>query len=113
MALTFNGNTANYAQTAISFSADKGTIMAWCRIATDRNDYSTFFQVNAVDNQQFVVQTNSTGTGLSVYIYDSSATGSNLTAGTWYHVACTWDGSTARVYLNGVLDASVTATGSD
>ena len=113
MALTFNGSASNYLLKAISFSADKGTIMAWCRIATDRNDYSTFFQVNSVDNQQFVVQTDSTGTALSVYIYDSNDTGTSLTAGTWYHVALTWDGSTARVYLNGVLDASVTATGSD
>lgn len=27
-----------------------------------------------------------------------------LQTGTWYHVAATWDGSNARVYLNGVLD---------
>ena len=113
MALTFNGNASNYALKAITFSADKGTVMAWVRIATDRNDYSTFFQTNNVDNAQFVCQTNGTGTDLSVYIYDSSNTGSSLTAGTWYHIAMTWDGSTARVYLNGTLNASVSATGSD
>jgi hypothetical protein len=27
-----------------------------------------------------------------------------LNAGQWYHVAATWDGSTARLYLNGQLD---------
>jgi len=86
--------------------------MGWVRIATDRNDYSAFFQANNVDNAQFVCQTNSTGTELSVYIYDASNTGSGLTVGTWYHVAMTWDGSTARVYLNGTLNASVSATGS-
>jgi len=104
MALVVNGSTSNYLLKAITFSADKGTIMAWCRIATDRNDYSTFFQTNNVDNQQFVLQTGSNGTTLSLYIYDSSGTGTNLTAGTWYHLALTWDGTSARAYVNGVLD---------
>ena len=36
MALVFNGNASNYLPKSISFSADKGTIMGWCRIATDR-----------------------------------------------------------------------------
>ena len=27
-----------------------------------------------------------------------------LTAGNWYHIACVWDGTDIRVYLNGVLD---------
>ena len=68
MALTFNGNTSNYVQGAPSFSADKGTICAWVRIATDTNNYASFFQLNAIDNQQFVVQTSSNGTTLSCYI---------------------------------------------
>lgn len=36
-----------------------------------------------------------------------------LSTGTWYHVACTWDGTTnangAKIYINGSLDTSVTA----
>jgi hypothetical protein len=27
-----------------------------------------------------------------------------LSTGAWYHVAATWDGSTAKIYVNGVLD---------
>lgn len=112
MAQTFNGTATNYTQKAIAFSAGKGTLMAWVRIATDRNDYSTFFQTNNTDNQQFVVQTGADGTTLSCYIYNASVTGSNLTAGQWYHLAVTWDGTSARVYVNGVLDITNTATGS-
>lgn len=35
-----------------------------------------------------------------------------LTANTWYHVAATYDGATMKIYINGVLDASMNATGS-
>lgn len=113
MALTFNGSSSNYALKALTFSADTGTVMGWVRIATDRNDYSTFFQTNNVDNSQFVLQTTADGTTLSLYTYNGSVTGTNLTAGTWYHLALTWDGTTARAYLNGVLDISNSNTGSD
>ncbi|WP_316804118.1 LamG-like jellyroll fold domain-containing protein [Pedobacter nototheniae] len=34
-----------------------------------------------------------------------------LTANTWYHVAATYDGATMKIYINGVLDASLSATG--
>jgi hypothetical protein len=113
MAFTFNGNQANYASKAITFSANTGTLMAWVQIATDRNSYSTFFYTNDTDNEQFVVQTDASGTRLGCYIYDNAVTGTDLTVGTWYHLAVTWDGSSARVYLNGTLDITNTATGSD
>ena len=29
-----------------------------------------------------------------------------LSTGQWYHVAATWDGTTAKIYVNGVLDNS-------
>ena len=32
-----------------------------------------------------------------------------LEAGKWYHVACTWDGSGLRVYLNGVQVGSISS----
>jgi len=35
-----------------------------------------------------------------------------LNANTWYHVAATYDGSSMKIYINGVLDASKSQTGS-
>jgi len=35
----------------------------------------------------------------------------DLTLGTWYHIAATYDGTIAKVYINGVFDASKAAGG--
>ena len=37
---------------------------------------------------------------------EQKVNGSVLTANTWYHVACTYDGTTYRLYLNGTLVTS-------
>jgi hypothetical protein len=36
--------------------------------------------------------------------------GTKLQAGLWYHVVCTYDGTTSRVYVNGALDKSRATT---
>ncbi|UOQ55711.1 endo-beta-N-acetylglucosaminidase [Hymenobacter cellulosivorans] len=58
----------------------------------------------AANRLQFVMQVN--GTSRKV----NSPT--SLSAGTWYHVAATFDGSVMRLYLNGQLNASLNVTGS-
>lgn len=51
-------------------------------------------------------------TGKIVFHYDSSTESKelsstmNVVAGEWYHVACTYDGSIMKIYINGVLDST-------
>ena len=43
--------------------------------------------------------------------YNTASNNSSvLSTGTWYHICGTWDGSTIRVYVNGSLDSSNTAS---
>jgi hypothetical protein len=51
-----------------------------------------------------IINTSATGLALAV----GSTT---LSSGTWYHVVSVFDGSSIKVYLNGVLEASQNATG--
>ena len=52
---------------------------------------------------QFVLQLGSTTAKL--------ASASQLTAGVWTHIAATYDGAAMRLYINGVLNSSQSATG--
>jgi autotransporter-associated beta strand protein len=63
-----------------------------------------------------IYQGNGAGWNLRTYIGTSTTTAVNLTAGpvltfgTWQHVAATWDGTTGRLYVNGVLAGSQVPT---
>jgi len=46
----------------------------------------------------------------SGYLATCDSTSASLTAGTWSHVVCTWDGTTMRNYVNGALVGSLTLT---
>lgn len=43
--------------------------------------------------------------------YEIAASSTSITTGAWHHVACTKEGSTLRVFLNGNLDGALTITG--
>ncbi|MGI4864810.1 MAG: endo-beta-N-acetylglucosaminidase [Janthinobacterium lividum] len=58
----------------------------------------------AATQAQFVLQLGATTAKL--------ASNARLTAGTWTHLAATYDGATMKLYVNGTLDNSQAATGS-
>jgi len=82
------------------------TMMAWFRMAVDRNTFSTSLHRGAGFPGYLLVATDSDGTTLDYFDSDNQAglTGTELVVGEWNHIAYTISGDTRTVYLNGVQD---------
>jgi hypothetical protein len=91
-----------------------GTIAAWVRLdAINRwNSILAKGNVNSSSATNYGMEVTNTNRfscllgagGTSSRTLTSSIT---ATTGTFYHVACVWDGTQLRLYINGVLNASV------
>jgi len=104
---TFNGNSAT--TQGIWGKTDDGSYNS--NISLRGADYVTGGS-GTTGQMQIKVENNNSG------YYINSTTGT-FTAGLWYHVAWSWDGSTSKLFINGVMEASqsssqtVSATSSD
>jgi len=83
--------TAPYTNTIMS--VDSAQNLAQLQIGT----------ASAADKAQFALNIGGT--------VQTLASATALTAGTWYHIAGTYDGAKMRIYINGVLMDSMVATG--
>ncbi|MFM7262321.1 MAG: Ig-like domain-containing protein, partial [Acidimicrobiales bacterium] len=99
---------------------------AWLPVGNSSYTQSVWFKPAAVSGAGGLVGWGNYGSGrrtIALRMYENSGgfrhywwgadldcTGAQcpLSAGTWYHVASTWDGTTRKLYLNGVLKRSDT-----
>ncbi len=90
------------------------TASAWARpdalvegvVLSTRPSGVTAFELATTATGQAAVTINSTTDG------PVTLTGGTVTAGSWHHLASTWDGSTLRLYLNGAEAAQQAVGGS-
>jgi len=103
MAIRFDASGKSLSRSRL---AGAKTVMAWIYISTDRNDYTAFFGL--AENE--IVSTDSTGTRLLHWDGSLERLGTNLSTGTWYHLAYVSNGdstsSAFTLYLNGASDIS-------
>lgn len=94
MAVGYRADAQNHTVSLALGTISQFTITCWVRINTDRNAFSTFWDVNTSSSNLFGFQTRSDGT--TVETYDASgATGTHsaaLTVGTWYYFAINVNG---------------------
>lgn len=119
--LTFDGATKYVNTNAVNLSGAAMSLECWAKVTAFKST-SPFItslvgieetggaamlrvgDVGFANNQvQFVLQVGTTQQKLSSV--------ARLTAGTWYHIAATYDGTTMRLYINGQLDNSRAQTG--
>jgi hypothetical protein len=114
--LSFDG-VNDFVQMADSATLDLagiGTIEAWVKLDTlnrwhgviakgnQNNDarHNYALEVTTANRVRCIL---STGTGNNSIFLDSQST---VSANQFFHLACTWDGTTVRLYIDGVLNAS-------
>ena len=110
---TMNGATLRSAGTLYypisgNLKAPAGTIMMWLQPAASSGNQPSaqrYLQTSlntTLDNEVAIYDDNSGGT-LSARVADTSLSSSvSWTAGTWHHVAVTYDSTTVRLYVDGV-----------
>ena len=109
--LVFDG-VDDYIQTDITTHYPNITLEAWAR-RTDTNSFRSLigkFKGNPAQTESYELLFNSSA-GIRFHVTSSSINyNSSTVADTWYHVVGTYDGTTARIYLNGEAVASGSRT---
>ena len=119
--LDFNGSS-NYVDCgSINLSSNQITLQGWIRVHSFKSAspyITSLFGIEqtgshaavrlgdgnlAPEKVQFILLFGSTHIKLNG--------NTTLSNNTWYHIAATYDGATMKIYINGVLDASVAQTG--
>lgn len=114
---TFNGSNdyvTNSANNAIFTLTTGVTMVAWVKLSglgvdqkviSKRPSYVlTVYNNNIPETEIFI--------GGVSYDTRSASGGTTLTTGQWYQLAGTYDGSTLKTYVNGVLDRQISVSGS-
>jgi len=73
-----------------------GSMSCWFRPLA--NSYSALIMQNTTTGNNGIYQVS----GTSIEVYPYGLTGGSFTVGKWTHMSVTWDGSTARLYINGL-----------
>ena len=118
--LTFDG-TDDYIDlnNAVLVGPGQGTFTCWVKLAASNVNHAGIFTSQTGASwaaMRFVINIY-TPNKIRFVISDGSSATTNgcvsntaLSYGEWYHVACTYDGTSMKIYLNGVLDDTFNTT---
>lgn len=110
MAVRTSASTTSLSHSSISISDDAFTIAGWIRLTSDRNAVGTIAIVANAGGTRFkTLSVTASGTLLRITSSDfTTVTGTDLSVGTWYHVALVGNGTATTAYLNGAQDITTT-----
>ena len=103
--------TSNLNSKAISFAC-------WVNISSWNSSYDCLMSIadgTGWQQSRATLCRNNTASTLCWNIADGSTstrvyTTTSLSTNTWYHIACTYDGTSLKIYVNGILNNSAAAT---
>ena len=106
--LAFDG-TNDYIETSLVPNYTNITVAAWIYCVAD-TDTKAIATARDADDDGFIFYM-STGESLYIKINGDNVSTANISVDKWHHVAFTWNGSTARLYVDGDLESSGSISG--
>lgn len=112
-AYAFSGSS-QFIQFPTAHSPTAGTISLWFKLSGSQPASPGGWYILSIpqssDNSRIYINTNATGNSVSARLGDGTTIGTSaINANSWYNVAVTWSGTTAKLYLNG-SDVTTTST---
>ena len=103
--LNFDGtdDIASFTSTNV-INPPAGSVAMWFKPSSTQNgtNYYLFAHPQTVDNSRVYITTNSSGTNINGRLGTGTTIGSvTITANTWHHVILTWNGTSAKFYVDG------------
>ncbi|PIF43517.1 putative secreted protein (Por secretion system target) [Chryseobacterium sp. 52] len=120
--LSFNGSTHYLNAGQFNISGNAVTFEGWVKVNAFKTAFpyiSSVMGIEVGDSNSAILRFgdgNLANNKLQFILSFGSAqvklnTATTFSTNTWYHIAATYDGSAMKIYVNGVLDASVPASG--
>ncbi|ASK31453.1 hypothetical protein CEY12_15635 [Chryseobacterium sp. T16E-39] len=120
--LSFNGSTQYLNAGQFNLSGNALTFEGWVKVNAFKSAFpyiSSVMGIEVGDNNSAILRFgdgNLANNKLQFILSFGSSqiklnSNTGLNTNTWYHIAATYDGTSMKIYINGTLDASNTATG--
>jgi hypothetical protein len=114
----FNGSNQYLNSATITPFTNAYTVNYWVNPDDSDTSNQTSFSIRPSSGNANIIQVEGLSTSkLRCIMYSSNGTSYKdyrtsvaLTAGTWYMITLTWDGTTWTIYTNGTADSSITKT---
>jgi hypothetical protein len=97
----------NIANDNFVYGSSSRTMLSWSRIsANDGSTHASFAYGTNGTNQAFFIGVSGLNPFCGAWGNDLTSSGVSVTLNSWFHTACVFDGTTAYLYVNGILNTS-------
>ena len=108
--IVFDGNDyINIPSGNLIYGTAPRTMITWSKIsANDGSTHASFAYGNPASNQAFFIGVSGLNPFCGAWGNDLTAGNTTIALNTWFHTACVFDGTTAYLYVAGILTTSAT-----
>jgi len=104
---TLNGGAGHYINISNNnfiYGSSPRTVMSWSKITSnDGSTHASFSYGTVGTNQAFFIGVYGLNPFCGAWANDLTAGNTNISLDTWFHTACVFDGTTAYLYVAGIL----------